>query len=247
MDDFGQQGERPSHPELLDYLAARFVAADWSFKQMIREIVSSRAYQLSSEHNDEAFRADPENRLLWRMNRRRLDVEALRDSLLAISGQLDASPAESVVAALPDQATGVGDKPRKPFASVRRSVYCRSYETIFGPNFRSLTCRSSDRRDAGTRRWWRAIALLMNSHCCAILAYPRKNCSSTPVLRTKSDRGCGLPEYSWAISIADETIFDQVSRAFSRDASVDLRPNIEDHLMATLCQALMCSFSLYVD
>ncbi|HZO85531.1 MAG TPA: DUF1549 and DUF1553 domain-containing protein, partial [Verrucomicrobiae bacterium] len=70
VDDFGQHGERPSHPELLDYLAARFVAVNWSFKRMIREIVLSRAYQMGSEHREKAFAVDPENRLLWRMNRR---------------------------------------------------------------------------------------------------------------------------------------------------------------------------------
>ena len=138
VDDFGRQGEPPSHPELLDYLAARFMAVNWSFKRMIREIVLSRTYQLSSEHREEAFRADPENRLLWRMNRRRLDVEALRDSLLAISGQLDLSPAESMVAHLPDQATGVGDKPHKPFESVRRSVYLPVIRNDLRPEFSAL-------------------------------------------------------------------------------------------------------------
>src|SRR5262249_41197350 len=94
VDDFGRQGEPPSHPELLDSRAARLVAVRWSFKRIIREIVLSRRYQLGTEVRDEAFRVDPENRLLWRMNRRRLDVESLRDGLLAISGQLDLSPAE---------------------------------------------------------------------------------------------------------------------------------------------------------
>jgi hypothetical protein len=135
VDDFGRQGEPPSHPELLDYLAARFVAVDWSFKRMIREIVLSHTYQLGVENREEAFRIDPENRLLWRMNRRRLDVEALRDSLLAISGQLDLSPAESTVAHLPDQATGVGDKPHKPFESRRRSVYLPVIRNDLRPEF----------------------------------------------------------------------------------------------------------------
>jgi cytochrome c553 len=135
VDDFGRRGEPPSHPELLDYLAARFVEVDWSIKRMIREIVLSRVYQMSSEHNDEAFRTDPENRLLWRMNRRRLDVEALRDGILAIGGRLDLSPAESTVAHLPDQATGVGDKPHKPFESVRRSVYLPVIRNDLRPEF----------------------------------------------------------------------------------------------------------------
>jgi hypothetical protein len=88
--DFGQQGERPSHPELLDDLAARFVADGWSLKRLHRELVLSAAYQQTSSAERAAeIAADPANRLLWRMKRRRLDVEAWRDSLLAASGQLD--------------------------------------------------------------------------------------------------------------------------------------------------------------
>src|SRR5205823_7093319 len=81
------------------------------------------------------FRVDPENRLLWRMNRRRLDVEALRDSLLALSGELDFSPAESTVAHLPVQATGVNDKPHPPFESRRRSVYLPVIRNDLRPEF----------------------------------------------------------------------------------------------------------------
>ena len=89
VDNFGRRGESPSHPELLDYLAARFVERNWSVKKMIREIVLTKTYQQASQHNPAAHEVDPENRLLWRANRRRLEAEALRDSLLAVSGQLD--------------------------------------------------------------------------------------------------------------------------------------------------------------
>jgi hypothetical protein len=92
-------------------------------KRFIRELVLSRTYQLSSDFNHAAAAQDPENRWLWRMSRRRLQVEALRDGLLAISGQLDRSPAESVVAELAVQATGVGVKPNKPVSSIRRTIY----------------------------------------------------------------------------------------------------------------------------
>lgn len=88
--NFGQLGERPSHPELLDYLASRFVNNGWSMKALHREILLSATYQLSSEESEENFAKDPENRLLWRYNlRSRLDAEALRDSLLAVAGRLD--------------------------------------------------------------------------------------------------------------------------------------------------------------
>lgn len=89
VDNFGTTGESPSHPELLDYLALRLVALDWSVKDLIREIVSSRAYRMSSDFHAGHFEKDPENRLLWRANKRRLDAESLRDATLAVSGRLD--------------------------------------------------------------------------------------------------------------------------------------------------------------
>ena len=89
VDNFGVTGELPSHPELLDYLAVRFVQEGWSVKKLIREIVLSRTYQMSSEPDVEGAKADPENKLLWRMNRRRLDAESLRDAILSVSGKLD--------------------------------------------------------------------------------------------------------------------------------------------------------------
>ncbi len=87
--DFGSRGEPPTHPELLDFLAGYFVEHGWSIKSMHRLIMLSLAYQQGSADNAVARRADPENTLLWRMNRRRLDFEELRDSLLVAGGNLD--------------------------------------------------------------------------------------------------------------------------------------------------------------
>ena len=89
VDNFGAGGEPPSHPELLDHLASRFVELGWSVKGMIREIVLTRAYRQGSRHKLKGHEVDPDNRLLWRANRRRLEAESLRDSVLAISGALD--------------------------------------------------------------------------------------------------------------------------------------------------------------
>jgi mono/diheme cytochrome c family protein len=89
--NFGILGERPTHPELLDYLASRFIASGWSLKTLHREIVLSAAYQMSSTLDGQAFETDPENKLLWRMNRKRLEVEAWRDAMLAVAGTLDAT------------------------------------------------------------------------------------------------------------------------------------------------------------
>ena len=89
LSNFGKAGDTPSHPELLDYLAARLVENHWSLKAMHREMMLSATYALSSEASIAGQAADPDNRLLWRANRTRLDVEALRDSLLFVSGKLD--------------------------------------------------------------------------------------------------------------------------------------------------------------
>ncbi len=87
--DFGVRSDPPSHPELLDYLAARFVEGGWSVKAMHRLIMLSATYQQRSDDRPEGRAVDPANRLLWRQNRRRLDFESMRDSLLVASGKLD--------------------------------------------------------------------------------------------------------------------------------------------------------------
>jgi len=87
--DFGTQGERPTHPELLDDLTARFIANGWSLKWLHREIMLSATYRQSSHPRADGEAADATNKLLWRMNPRRLDVEAYRDSLLKATGALD--------------------------------------------------------------------------------------------------------------------------------------------------------------
>jgi Protein of unknown function (DUF1553)/Protein of unknown function (DUF1549)/Planctomycete cytochrome C len=89
--DFGLRSEPPTHPELLDYLARYFMEEGWSIKKLHRLMVLSRVYQQSSVPDPQTARADPDNRLLGAMSRRRLEFEALRDALLAVSGQLDAS------------------------------------------------------------------------------------------------------------------------------------------------------------
>jgi hypothetical protein len=87
-DNFGTTGEWPSHPELLDYLALRFVEDGWSVKALVRRIVMSRTYRQSSAGDAQVVAADPENRLLGRANRRRLEAECLRDTMLAVSRRL---------------------------------------------------------------------------------------------------------------------------------------------------------------
>jgi mono/diheme cytochrome c family protein len=87
--NFGALGERPTHPELLDHLATRFVRSGWSLKALHREIVLSATYRQASRFDTHANDVDPEDRLLWRVSPRRLEVEAWRDAMLAVAGRLD--------------------------------------------------------------------------------------------------------------------------------------------------------------
>ena len=92
VDNFGMTGERPTHPELLDHLATQFMDDGWSVKRTIRRIMLSATYQQGSGFDRAKHQADPENDYLWRMNQRRLEAEAIRDSILAVSGKLDKDP-----------------------------------------------------------------------------------------------------------------------------------------------------------
>ncbi len=94
VDNFGAMGERPTHPELLDHLAVRFMETGWNIKMMIREIVLSRTYQLATQHAPQNFAVDPDNTLFWRMSTRSVDAESLRDAMLSLSGKLDLYPQE---------------------------------------------------------------------------------------------------------------------------------------------------------
>ena len=98
-DNFGIMGEPPSHPELLDHLAGRLIESGWSLKKLIRGIVLSRSYRLSSSGSPEQLAKDPENRLLWRHSSRRLTAEEIRDAQLVAAGRLDTSPEPGSVAA----------------------------------------------------------------------------------------------------------------------------------------------------
>ena len=123
VDNFGKMGEKPSHPELLDYLARRFIEQGWSRKKIIREILVSNTYRQSNDYDPTVLKVDPENRLLSHASRRRLDAESLRDSMLHCSGELDLTAGGPAIAN-----KGKGPIAKKieysyDFKSMRRSVY----------------------------------------------------------------------------------------------------------------------------
>ncbi|MDR3639023.1 MAG: DUF1549 domain-containing protein [Isosphaeraceae bacterium] len=91
-DNFGVAGQPPSHPELLDTLAVSFMDKKWSVKSLVRRLVLSRAYQLGSSHDTHNIEVDPDNTLVWRMSKKRLEAEAIRDAVLTVSGELVVEP-----------------------------------------------------------------------------------------------------------------------------------------------------------
>jgi len=119
MDNFGTTGEKPSHPELLDYLAERFIQSGWKLKPLIREIVMTNAYQMAVQ---EAPASDPENRLLSHQNRRRLQPEEIRDTLLYLSGNLEDSMGTGMLGHLPlSDVSNLGDY--LDVSDNRRTIY----------------------------------------------------------------------------------------------------------------------------
>ena len=119
VDNFGVQGEKPTHPALLDHLAAKFRASGGSFKTLIREMVLSRTYQLAAEAKSPRTIADPENRLFGRRSYRRLTAEEIRDSLLFLTGELKLEQAAATALIYGEDL----DKPMKFDKELRRSIY----------------------------------------------------------------------------------------------------------------------------
>ncbi len=116
-DNFGTTGEAPSHPELLDFLAAEFIKDNWSTKKLVRKIVTSQTYRQSSEESALAQQKDPENKTFSHMNRKRLEVESIRDAILMMSGKLNLTMGGASIN--PGTSSEYGYK----FTDVRRSVY----------------------------------------------------------------------------------------------------------------------------
>ena len=127
VDNFGASGERPTHPLLLDRLALDFIESGWSLKKLVRRLVLTRAYGLSSIASPEGEASDPANTLLWRAPRKRLEAEALRDTLLAASGELVTErPAGSPVSRLPLAEIGRARRGRRDAGPGIGEPLCRS-------------------------------------------------------------------------------------------------------------------------
>jgi hypothetical protein len=159
--DFGRQGDPPSHPELLDWLASEFVQRGWSVKAMQRLMLLSNTYQMSTRFDAASAKVDPANRFLWHMSRRRLAAEQIRDAILTASGDLnDKAGGPSVVPALTkEEMAGMRDQSQWPVWSDtnehhRRSVYMYVKRAFRMPMLESFdmpdTSLSCERRDSTT-------------------------------------------------------------------------------------------------
>jgi hypothetical protein len=128
--DFGRQGDPPTHPELLDWLASEFVSGGWRVKPLHRLILLSNTYRMGTAYNAENAKSDPDNRLLWRMNRRRLEAEMIRDAVVSTAGTLNPKMGGPPVMAplTSEEKAGLKDPSQWPVAldpaeHTRRSVY----------------------------------------------------------------------------------------------------------------------------
>jgi hypothetical protein len=149
--DFGVMGSAPSNQPLLDWLASEFVAGGWQIKRMHRMMVLSQTYQMASTANPAAEKIDPEDALLWRFRPRRMEAEALRDTILAVSGQLNPSPRGPGIYPKISQAVletqsrpGDGWKTSDPAAAARRSVYIFVKRTLLLPEMEVLDFPSTE-------------------------------------------------------------------------------------------------------
>ncbi len=150
LDNFGTSGDLPTHPELLDYLAAKFIADGWSVKKLVREIVTSRTYGQSAYifPGNQAEVIDPDNTLLWRHTPRRLDAECVRDAMLAASGELDLAPKPGSVIAR------AGDGP------------------IGGPRNRAMSEEEVAKADSNTRSIFLPVARNIPHEMLAVFDFP---------------------------------------------------------------------------
>ena len=123
-DNFGATGKQPSNQALLDYLALSFINKEWSTKQLIRSIVLSRTYRSSSQFSNSNFKKDPENKLFWRIEPRRLEAEAIRDAMLQVSGKIKIKrPNGSEVAKIGQGTQGRATTLKIDIATPHRSIY----------------------------------------------------------------------------------------------------------------------------
>jgi hypothetical protein len=238
--DFGFNGGRPTHPELIDYLAGELIRGDWSLKSLQRRIVTSAAYRQASRYDRQAAAVDAENRLLWRMSPQRLDAESLRDAALSAAGQLN------------EQMGGPGFRDFTTF--VRNTQFYEMQDPI-GPEFnrrsvyrtwvrsgRSSYLDAFDCPDPSTKTPARAVTVTPLQALTLL--------NNSLVLRM-SERFAERLERE-AEGDAEQRVRRAYALAYAREPAAEelrvLLPFVERHGLAELCRVLLNSNEfLYVD
>jgi hypothetical protein len=245
VDDFGVTGEQPSHPELLDYLALRFVEHKWSVKALVREIVLTRTWQLAGDHDEANFATDPDNRFLWRMKPRRLTAEAIRDSMLLVSGHLDEKrPLGTFLVSV-----GEGTIGRSVFEPEIRKIEadCRS---VYLPRVRNVLPEMLDLFDApdaslvmGVRETTTSPLqglYLMNSpfvrRQAEGLALRVQSAKSEDPITTAHLLAYGRPPTDKQRATANDFVTN-----FKRAATTEKLTDIDRRCLQAYCHALLCS------
>jgi hypothetical protein len=271
--DFGQLGARPSHPELLDWLATRFAGDGWELKRFHRLLLNSTAYRQDSARSPDLDRVDPENRLLGRMSIRRLEAEALRDSILAASGLLNVQPFGEPVPVTVDEVgqvivgldnrddAGVPQRERKSLggAEFRRSIYVqvrRSQPLSMLATFDAATltpnCELRNRSTVAPQS-----LLLMNSD----FALAQSQAIAERAIRQAGEDRAAQVRLAWRLALSHEPTDAQLASALeflaaqeqefaSQPAPSNQTPVAPPPVraLAALCQALFSSNAfLYVD
>jgi hypothetical protein len=246
--DFGRQGEAPTHPELLDWLATEFVARGWNIKAMHRLILLSNTYGMSVGYDEQNAKIDAENRYLWRMNRTRLDAEAVRDAVLACAGTLNSKAGgPPVIPPLaPDEVNALGDVTQWPATldpkeSFRRSIYMYAKRTFRLPMLEtfdapdsSLSCSRRDITNVAPQ----ALALLNNEFVLA---------RASEFANRLRKLGGDDPE-AWVTHGFEIALGRGPSAAERAKALGMLEPSDKDHALADFCLMLFnLNEFVYVD
>lgn len=229
--DFGFMGGRPSHPELLDWLAAKLVDGGWRLKPLHKTIMMSRAYRQSSEYDERSARIDGDARLLWRFSPRRLSAEEIRDTMLSVSGRLDTKmggPGFRLYRYLRDNVSTYVPRDQHGPETYRRAVYhqnARASRTDLMTDFDQPDCAFSTPRRVKTTTPLQALTALNHSFT---LDMARALCE-----RLESEAGsdpAALVERAYQLCFG---------RRPTEQESSDCRELMEQHGLAALCRVLL--------
>ena len=247
-DNLGLSGAPPSHPELLDWLASELILNGWSMKSIHRMVLHSAAYRRSSQLQDESYQADPSNRLLWRFTSRRLDAEAIRDQMLAVSGELDSALGGPYI---PTSRLETGEivAPEEEAISQRRTLYLNQKRTqvvSFLSVFDSPSIVfNSVRRNTSTMPL-QSLSLL-NSN----FARRRARAAATSLQMQTSDERHRLKLAFLVFYSRDpkDNELNESNRFLDQQANLYFeQPDAKDRAWQDLCQSLMASSEfMYVE